>query len=119
MHIIMYKYREICIDIHIYSVYTYTYIFIYTRNKNAFLSQCIFTTEQCDFCLLAINVFTQITYSNNLLIYSHPKEALLTTWEDAVYWEARTVSSLYYFWWDCQFSKQQYFIFNADLLEDI
>lgn len=45
MHIIMYKYREICIDIHIYSVYTYTYIFIYTRNKNAFLSHSVFLQQ--------------------------------------------------------------------------
>lgn len=100
-------------------LYIHVYFHIYEKQECIFKPQCIFTTEQCDFCLFAINIFTQITYSNNLLIYSHPEEALLTTWEDAVYWEARTVSSLYYFWWDCQFSKQQYFIFNADLLEDI
>lgn len=40
-------------------------------------------------------------------------------WEDAVYEAARALSSLHYFWWDCQFSKHQYFIFNTDLLEDI
>lgn len=61
MHIIMHKYREKGIAMHIYLLHTSTCIFIHLRNKDALLSCSIFLQQSNMIYISAINIFIQVT----------------------------------------------------------